>query len=338
MNRGQGFLLFVFAIVSALLYAIAAPFLEYVIFAVIFGYVLYPLHRRLAGKLGERFSPRVAEFVSPLVLIFGSILVLVLPLAYVVSRFVRDLQAIARGRSGLQTDVIEENIADQFGIEIDFVEGVELLGEALVGALAGDATGLLFTFLDLALGTALVLFLVFYVLRDGPQFVDWLRANTPLPESVADGLIDQIDRTTWGAVIGHGFAALVQAIVAGLGLYLVGIPNVFFWTFVMFLLAFLPLIGAFLVWAPAAGYLYVIGETVDAVFLGVYGLLIVSMIDYYVRPLVIDRRARLNPAVLLVGVFGGLYSMGFVGLFVGPITIGVFVATVRTIKEDYSNI
>ncbi len=338
MNRGQAFLLLVFAVVSTLLYVVAAPFLEYVIFAVILGYVLYPAHRSLSTVLGERFSVRVGEFLSPLILILGSMVLLALPLAYVVSRFVRDLQAIARGESELQTELIEATIAEQFGVELNVVEGIELVGEALVGALVGDATGLLFTALDLALGAALVLFLVFYILRDGPKFVGWLRANTPLPGTVVDKLIEQIDKTTWGAVIGHGFAALVQAIVAGVGLYVVGIPNVFFWTFVMFILAFLPLIGAFLVWAPAAGYLYLIGDTVDGVFLAIYGLLIVSMIDYYVRPLVIDRRARLNPAVLLVGVFGGLYSMGFVGLFVGPITIGVFVATVRTIQEDYNEI
>ncbi|MES3160715.1 MAG: AI-2E family transporter [Halorubrum sp.] len=338
MNRGQAFLLLVFAVVSTLLYVVAAPFLEYVIFAVILGYVLYPAHRSLSTVLGERFSVRVGEFLSPLILILGSMVLLALPLAYVVSRFVRDLQAIARGESELQTELIEATIAEQFGVELNVVEGIELVGEALVGALVGDATGLLFTALDLALGAALVLFLVFYILRDGPKFVGWLRANTPLPGTVVDKLTEQIDKTTWGAVIGHGFAALVQAIVAGVGLYVVGIPNVFFWTFVMFILAFLPLIGAFLVWAPAAGYLYLIGDTVDGVFLAIYGLLIVSMIDYYVRPLVIDRRARLNPAVLLVGVFGGLYSMGFVGLFVGPITIGVFVATVRTIQEDYNEI
>lgn len=154
------------------------------------------------------------------------------------------------------------------------------------------------------------MFLVFYLLRDGSDFVDWLLAAVPLPEKVSKDLVDQIDRTTWGAVIGHGFAALVQAIVAGVGLYLVGIPNVFFWSFVMFILAFLPLIGAFLVWGPAAFYLYLAGDTLEGALLAVYGVFFVSLIDYYARPLVIDQQARLNPAVLLIGVFGGLYTWG----------------------------
>lgn len=338
MNRGQAFLLFILAIVSALLYVITEPFLAYVIFAVILAYVLYPLHKRLAPWLSDHTSERIGRFISPLVLMIGAVFAVLIPLGYVVVRLVTDLESIAAGESGLQTRVLEERFAELTGVEIDFVQGLELVGEVLVEAIAGDATNLLLSLLDLALGGALVLFLVFYLLRDGPRFVVWLRENTPLPEHVANRLIEQIDKTTWGAVIGHGFAALVQAIVAGIGLYFVGIPNVFFWTFVMFILAFLPLIGAFLVWAPAAGYLYLIGDVGEGVFLAVYGLLIVSLIDYYVRPIVIDRRARLNPAVLLVGVFGGLYSMGFIGLFVGPIIIGLFVATVQTVKDDYNTI
>jgi len=338
MNRGQAFLLSIFAGVTALLYFVAAPFLGYVIFSVIFAYVLYPIHRRLKSRLNGRLSPRVAESLSPLIIILGSIVVVLIPLAYLMTQLIGDLRAIERGEYGMQTDIIEERIAELTGAEVEFVQVVDMAGEMIVDAIVGDVANILSNILDLTLGIALVLFLVFYLLRDGSLFVDWLRTNVPLPPSVSDQLIEQIEKTTWGAVIGHGFAALVQAAIAGLGLYLAGIDSVFFWTFVMFILAFLPLIGAFLIWAPAAVYLYLIGDVFSGVFLAAYGLLIVSMIDYYVRPLVIDRRARLNPAVLLVGIFGGLYSLGFVGLFVGPITIGVFVALITTIQESYDDI
>lgn len=323
-------MLFILTVVTVLLFIVVSPFLEFILFAIVLGYVLHPLHRRL--------SPRVGEFLSPLLLILGSILVIVLPLVYIVTRFVHDLQAVARGETNLQTGAIEAQIADITGIEINFIEALEAIGELLINALFDGTPALFSTLLDLMLGAALVLFLVFYLLRDGPAFVTWVRSLVPLPPEVSYRLIDQIDRTTWGAVIGHGFSAFVQTIVAGIGLYLAGIPNVFFWTFVMFILAFLPLIGVFLIWGPAAVYLYLVGNTIEGVLLAIYGLTIISMIDYYVRPLVIDRQARLNPAVLLIGVFGGLYTMGFVGLFIGPITIGIFVATVRTIEKDYDDI
>lgn len=330
MNRGQGFLLFVLAAVSAVLLYLVSPFLDYVLFAVVLGYVLYPVHRRLSRHVGD--------FVSPLVIITASVFVVVLPVVYVGNRFLRDIQAVSRGETGVQTQVIEDWFADNTALDLDFQEGVQAFGEIVVDNLFGDVPALVSTLLELSLGFGLVMFLLFYLLRDGAEFVEWLLAAVPLPDHVSDQFVDQIDRTTWGAVVGHVFAALAEALVAGLGLYVVGIPNVFFWTFVMFLLAFLPIIGAFLVWGPAAFYLYLVGQTTAGVLLALYGVVFVSLIDNYVRPLVIDQRARLNPAVLLIGVFGGLYTLGFVGMFVGPIAIGVFVATVRTIQKDYADV
>ena len=330
MNRGQAFLLLVLGLAGLLVFVLVLPFVEYVLLAIILAYVLYPAHQRLERHVGAS--------VSPILLILGSILVAVVPILYIGNRFADELEAIAEGETGLQTEVIEAEITELTGLELNLVEALSETGEWMLEVLFGDVTGIVAVGLHISLGFALVFFLVFYLLRDGPEFVAWLRPTIPLPRRVTDRLFFKIERTTWGAVIGHGFAALVQAVVAGLGLYFVGLPNVLFWTFVMFVLAFLPLIGVFLVWAPAAVYLMLIGDSAAGVLLALYGFTIVSMIDYYVRPIVIDQQARLNPAVILVGVFGGLYTLGFIGIFVGPIAIGVLAATLEVFRADYDRI
>ena len=330
MNRGQAFLLLVLALAGLLVFVLVLPFVEYVLLAIILAYVLYPAHRRLQKHVGSS--------VSPILLILGSILVAVVPLLYIGNRLLSELEAIAEGETGLQTGVIEAEITELTGLDVDLVEVLSEGGEWLLQVLFGDVTGIVTMGLHMSLGFALVFFLVFYLLRDGPEFLAWLRPTIPLPRRVTDRLFFKIERTTWGAVIGHGFAALVQSVVAGLGLYFVGLPNVLFLTFVMFVLAFLPLIGVFLVWAPAAIYLVLIGETAGGVLLAIYGFTIVSMIDYYVRPIVIDQQARLNPGVILVGVFGGLYTLGFIGIFVGPIAIGILAATLEVFRADYDRI
>ena len=337
MNRGRTFLLVLLAIVSLVVFVIVLPFIEYVLFALILAYVLYPLHVRLVGFLVDNTPiDRLVEPLSALALIFGSLFAVVIPLLYVISAFLRDLQAIVRGTSSLRTDLIEARLSEVVGVDFGVNEAFAYAGEWLFTLFFGDISGLLTVLLQVSLGLALVLFLVFYLLLDGPALVAWLGTASPLEPDVRETLIEQIDRTTWGAVIGHAVAAVVQALVAGVGLYLVGIPNVVFWTIVMVMLAFLPLIGVFLVWAPASGYLYLVGDTSAALLLALYGLTAVSFVDYYVRPLVIDRQARLNPAVILVGVFGGVYTLGFVGLFVGPILIGVLVAIVETFRVEYT--
>jgi predicted PurR-regulated permease PerM len=103
----------------------------------------------------------------------------------------------------------------------------------------------------------------------------------------------------------------------------------------MIVFSLLPLIRAYIIWAPAAAYLATIGQLRAGLFVLIYGVLIVSMIDNYVRPLLIDREASLNPAVVLIAVFGGTYAIGVTGLFLGPVALAVFVATIEAFDEEY---
>jgi len=328
MNNNQKFLLLVVALVGGLTVFIALPVLEFVLLSVILAYVLYPLHRRLRTYLGS--------FLSAILLIAASVVAVIVPVAYILYVFAQDLERVQGGETGLEIGTVEARILELTGAEVDIITSLEAVTEGLFEIFFGGITGVISTALRMSIGTALVLFLVFYLLRDGDEFVRWVEDLSPLPIRDTKHLFRQVNKTMWGSVIGHTFAAIVQAIIAGMGLWLAGIPNVLFWTVVMAILAFLPLIGAFLVWAPAAGYLIIIDEMIPGVFLFVYGVTIVSMIDYYARPLVIDQSARLNPGVILIGVFGGLYTFGFVGLFVGPILIGILVATLETLKEKQS--
>lgn len=330
MNRSQAFLLLCIGLSAAVSLLVIRPFLQYVLGAIIAAYVLHPVHRR--------FIPHLGRLLSPIVLILGSLVVVILPLLYIVRAFIADLQQLARGETDLQIERIEATVLEYTGEEVDVAEQFRLFVGNLFEVLFGSAADIATAGLKLSLGLVLVLFLVYYLLKDGARFVAWSRTVIPLPSEVTDRLFERIDRTIWGVVIGHISVALIQSLIAGAGLYVAGIPNVVFWTFVMAVLALLPLIGAFLVWGPAAVYLALIGDVTTGVLLAVYGIAVVSMVDNYARPIVIDQRAQLNPGVILVGVFGGVYTIGFTGLFVGPIVLGVFAATLQTFKREYDRL
>jgi predicted PurR-regulated permease PerM len=343
MNRGQSFLLLLIGSVALLTLFVISPFVEYVIASAILAYVLYPFHvrlsRRLRGALADRVRASVARrlgnTLSALVLILSSIVAVILPLAYISWVFVRDLTAIARGNADIDVEAIEAEITALTGQEIAVGEVLSMAGQLLVETLFGGVSGVVTTGLRASVGLSLALFLVYYALLDGPAFVGWIRDTSPLPRDVTADLVDRVDAMTRGVVIGHIVVALLQALVAGAGLWAVGIPNVVFWTFVMAVLALLPLIGAFFVWGPAAAYLVVVDQVTAGVLLALYGVFVIAMVDNYARPMIIDQQAHLNPAVILLGVFGGIYSVGFTGLFVGPIVIGVLAATLETFREDY---
>jgi len=332
MNRGQAFLLLVIALVSVVTLLIVVPFLEYVVASLLLGYVLYPLHRRLETHIGGA--------ASALSLIFATIIAVIVPLVYIISVFVGDLRAIAAGDIDLDTEAIERRLSELLGQQVD-IELTDLLstaGDQLIRVLFDGYTGVFRFALQAGIGIALTLFLLYYLLRDGPAFVEWGKDTVPLPPHVIDDLVSKIDATTWGVVIGHIVVALVQALIAGFGLWIAGIPNAVFWTFVMAVLSLLPLIGSFLVWGPASAYLVVIDEVTAGVLLAVYGVIVVSLFDNYARPILIDQQAGLNPGVILIGVAGGVYSVGFTGLFVGPIVIGVLAATLETFRREYDRI
>lgn len=330
MNRSQAFLLALIAVLSILGFVIVRPFAEYVVMAALLAYVLFPLHEQLERRIGA--------IPSAVTLIFATLLAIVAPLFYVLSVFVSDLRVLARGESELNVAAIEARITELTGAEVDVAEVITAIARQIFAVLFDGVGGVVTSTLKIGLGVALMIFLLYYLLLDGEAFVAWIRDLVPLPDHVTDRLVTKLDATTWGVVVGHITVAIAQAIIAGLGLWVAGVPDPAFWTFIMAILALLPIIGAFMVWGPAAAYLVVVDETSAGVLLFLYGLTVVSLFDNYARPIVIDRRAHLNPGVLLVGVVGGIYAVGFTGVFVGPIIIGVLAATLETFRTEYDTV
>ncbi|WP_058366200.1 AI-2E family transporter [Haloparvum sedimenti] len=330
MNRGQAFLIGLLGTVALLTAFVVFPFIEYVIAACILAYVLYPLHWRLRTRVGG--------MASALALVGGTVGAVVVPLAYIGVVFVREVAAIADRESDLNVAVVEERILGLTGREPDLEGALSTLGRGIAETMFGGVGGFVASAAKAGIGVGLSLFLLYYLLREGPAFVAWLRDLIPLPDRVTDALFAKVDAATWGVVVGHISVAIGQALIAGVGFWLAGVPDAVFWTFMMAVLALLPLIGAFLVWGPAAAYLALVGEPVAAALLAAYCLTVVSLFDNYARPIVIDQRIHINPGVILVGVAGGIYAVGFTGLFVGPIVIGVFVATLETVREDYDRV
>jgi predicted PurR-regulated permease PerM len=99
-----------------------------------------------------------------------------------------------------------------------------------------------------------------------------------------------------------------------------------------------PLVGAIPVWGGAVVYLYLTDEPLLAVGLFVYSVVVVGLTDDYLRPFAVDRYAKLNPAVILLGILGGAYAFGVMGLFFGPVILGALKATLRVGLENWSQL
>jgi predicted PurR-regulated permease PerM len=332
MNQRRGFLLLTIAVSSLLALLVFLPFVEYIIASILLGYVLRPLKLRLEPYVGER----VSSFL-PIVL---ALFLLVVPITVASVVVVQDAVELSRNIDETTLDVtpVEEVIYEYTGERVDISETVgtaaQRFGRALVGSLS-QVFGLVSRVL---LGTTLFIFLLYYVLKDGEKFVSWSREVFPLPPDITGRLYERLGEMTGAVVYGHLLVAVVQSVLTGAGLVAVGFPNPLFWTFIMLFLGILPIVGVFLVWGPASAYLAITGEVGAGVALALYGLTLVSLSDNYLRSYLVDRDTGLNPGVVLVGVLGGIYAMGIIGLFVGPVILGVFKATLSVYKNNYESL
>ena len=329
MNPGKSFLLVVLGLLLVVSTLLVMPFLQYVLIALLLAYVLYPLQRRL--------EPRIGSALASMVLVVGATVALILPFVAMIGLIASDAMRLAGeiGEDDLALGPIEEAIEQYTGMEVDLAGTIGSSVENVVNVMIGSAADVFGALAHVAIGIGLAAFLLFFLLKDGEKLLAWIHQVTPLPQRVQDDLFGSLDSITRAVLLGHVAVAIIQGVIAGLGLIATGVPNAIFWTFVMIILALIPAIGSFLVWAPAAAWLVWTGSTGAGVALFVYGVIVVSVSDEFLRPLIVGR-ADLNPSLIIVGVVGGVYLMGFMGLFFGPIILGALKVTVEEIDQHYT--
>jgi predicted PurR-regulated permease PerM len=332
MNVRRGFLLLLVTLLAVLSVAMVLPFLQYFLVAGLLAFVLTPLQHHL--------EPRIGESGSSIVLIIGTLVALIIPFIVVIASVAGDAARLAQNANveAIGVDRIEGLIQQYTGQQVDLVDRAQDAARTGGEALAGSAGEIFGAVTHVLVGIGLTLFVLFFLLKDGDKLYAWIREITPLPDDVQDDLYTSLEDITWAVLLGHVLVAVVQGAIAGVGLFVTGIPNAFFWTFVMMVLSLLPVIGSFLVWGPAAIYLVVNGQTVAGAALFIYGAIVVGATDDFLRPVVVDRYAELNPSIIIVGVIGGLYLIGFMGLFIGPVIVGALKVVLEEFDEYYEEL
>lgn len=326
MKTRTAFAALLVGVLTVLSWMVVLPFLDYLLAAMLVAFVLTPAQRRLAPELGER--------LSALLLVTLAVVLFVGPVAFLLQVAPEGISDVPTSRSKLPTfQSVERLLERTFGVRI--APRIGRLLENLSSVIAERSSGLATTGIHAFLGVLLFLFLLYYLLKDGDTLVQWTKHVTPLPEEVQNRLYASAEEVTWAVLKGHVFVASLQGFVSGLGLFAFGVPNAAFWTVVMMFLAMVPIVGVAPVLGGATIYLAVEGRVFAAVLLVVYGMTVVAITDDYLRALVIDKESSLHSGVILLGVFGAAYFLGAIGIFVGPIILALFKATVEVFSEYY---
>ncbi|WP_415383579.1 AI-2E family transporter [Halosimplex sp. TS25] len=328
-NRSNRFLTAVGILAGVLSVLIVLPFLNWILAGAILAYVLTPIDDRLSHRLGSGPSAGVTILVG----LFLVVLPVVAVMGVAASQANRLLGTVEPGAVSRIDDVI----ATRFGIQVD----IAVIQDALTATIKTGATGLLGNFFsilgglpELFIGVTVTFFVLFYLLKDGERTVEWIRAVVPVEPAVREELFEGSRLLLYNSLVGTVTVAGAQAVLLGVAFFALGISNVVFWIAATFVTGMIPLVGASIVWIPATLYLLVVDRPVAAVGLLLFGAVAISTVDNVLRPLVMERGTQLSPAVTIVGIFGGIAVFGFVGLFVGPIVLGMTKLVVEILVRE----
>ena len=308
----------ILAAVSTLLAAfLVFTYLQYVLLAMVLAYIFAPAQQKL--------EQRVSSMTAAIALVAASILVVFIPLAYILAIAVQQgIQLVTTLQEGnISPELIQDRL-EAVGFVVDFELLYATYQEPIADGLQSLAIGTLTAVSglpDVLIGLTITVFVLFALLRDGEQLLAWVRSVVPVTDHVQRDLFEELDNLMWASVVGNVAVAAIQAVLLGIGLALVGVPGVVFLIVATFVLSLLPLVGAFGVWVPVSGYLFVTGRPLAGGLFVLYGLF-VSVSDVYLRPALIGRSGTINVAIIVVGIFGGVVLFGAVGLFIGPVVLG----------------
>ncbi|TBU97433.1 AI-2E family transporter [Phytopseudomonas dryadis] len=314
---------------------ILLPFYGAVFWAVVLAVVFAPMQRRLAKRIGGRGN------LSALLTLIICLLVAVLPVIFTTSMMVAEGTALYQRIESGELDVgayvtstkemlpmFMQNQLDRLGMG-----NLDGLREQISnGAMAGSqylATKVFAigqgTF-EFVIGFFIMLYLLFFLLRDGQELVRDIRMAVPLGDTQKRRLQIKFTRVVRATVKGNIVVAAVQGALGGLIFWGLGIPSPLLWGVLMAFLSLLPAAGAGIVWGPVAIYLLANGSIWQGVVLILFGVLVIGLVDNILRPILVGKDTRMPDYLILISTLGGLALLGLNGFVIGPLVAALFVS------------
>jgi len=318
-----------------LAYLVVRPFLQPLGWAAIFAIILYPLY----GWLSKRLRPSRAALVTTL---FAA-LVLIGPVTTLMSLLVGQVNDAATAYS--QTDwsaVTPERLREfwdtvrarsPMDLPKDPAELVSQGVQRLAAFLVPRAGAVLQNVASTLFGLAVMLFALFFLVRDGASYAAVVRGLLPFSDARRDRLVRNV-REMVVASLGSGLAvAAVQGLMGGVAFWALGIAAPLLWGVVTAFCSLVPVVGSAVVWLPAAVWLLLSGELARGVILIAVGVGGIGMADNILRPLLLSGRSSGSGLVVFIGLLGGVVAFGFIGLVLGPLVL----VTATTLLDAFSN-
>jgi predicted PurR-regulated permease PerM len=339
----QSTFLITLALVTVLFGLLLLPFWAPLLWAIIIAVLFHPVQVWLAKRWGDR--PNTTALATLLI----CVVLVVIPVLLLFASFLQQALAIyeqieaGQLQPGKYIEQVRnafpalQALLERFDINMDTVR--ENAAQAAVSAsqfLARNALAFGQGAFGFLLELALMLYVAYFLLRDGHVLVDSVIDAVPLGDKRERMLVQKFAEVARATVKGNLLVALVQGTLGGLIFWILGLPAPLLWGTVMTVLSLIPAVGAGLVWLPAAIYFYAVGEWISATVLIAYGILIIGLADNILRPILVGRDTKLPDWMVLLSTLGGIVMVGIHGFVVGPLIAVLFVAFWQIFSREFN--
>jgi predicted PurR-regulated permease PerM len=327
---------------------ILAPFVNALIFAATLVILTFPLYRKLRVKLHGRNG------LATSIMLLGITLVILIPAFVLLLLLLQQASGLFNKvqAADVQRTMASMNIPGKLEWVRHYVPSfdpasisperlllpvakaapawVAAHGAAVLGGVAGAVVGF-----------ALTLLAAWFFYTEGESLVRELKRLSPLDDRYDEELFAKFDDVINATFRGQVSTALAQGAATGIGFAIAGVSGAIFWGAVAALMSLLPMVGAAAVWVPATIYLFIYASVnhtglFPPIFLLVWGILVVSMIDNIVRPWAMKGRTEMPTVPLLFSILGGVQAFGFIGILLGPLVLALLVAVVDIYKKTFN--
>jgi len=342
--ENRAFLVLV-ALVTIVLFWMLRPFMLPIFWAAVLAVLFHGVFKGWMQLLRGRRN------ISAIVTVLTAVLVVIVPLMLIGVAVTNEVVVLYQNLIAGQVDIaapllwFEEQaplVAEQlqrFGVETDRVVDWATDAAAVTsGWLAGQALILGQNAAQFAVLAALMLYILYFFIRDGERIVGLLIGALPLGDVREKRLFERFVVVSRATVKGTIVVAAVQGALGGILFWIVGLPAVVLWGVVMAVLSILPVVGTVMVWGPGAIYLIATGQIGSGIFVLVGGFFVVGLVDNILRPILIGRDTKMPDWIVLLSTLGGLVKFGLSGFVLGPMLAAFFLVTWQIFGEEYSGL
>ncbi|RON72623.1 AI-2E family transporter [Pseudomonas fluorescens] len=315
---------------------ILLPFYGAVFWAVILGILFAPMQRRLQAKFGwQRNLTALCTLGTCLVIAILPVIILSVLLVQEGATVYTDIESgkldIAAYLAQFKHSLPQyfQHLLDRFGMgELNGVRE-KIVKAAMQGsqALASQAFSFGQGTFEFVVSFFIMLYLLFFFLRDGAELARKVRTAVPLEENHKRRLQLKFNRVVRATVKGNLVVAITQGALGGAIFWFLDIPSALLWAVLMAFLSLLPAVGAGIVWAPVAVYFLLSGMIWQGVVLGLFGVFVIGLVDNVLRPILVGKDTRMPDYMILISTLGGLAVFGLNGFVIGPLIAALFMSS-----------